>query len=45
VDFTVAQHYNLGSDKVAISGYDPVAYFTQSKALKGGKKLAQAIVE
>jgi YHS domain-containing protein len=40
VDFTVAQHYNLGSDKVAISGYDPVAYFTQSKALKGRKEIS-----
>jgi YHS domain-containing protein len=34
------KHYNLGPDKVAISGYDPVAYFTQSKALKGRKELS-----
>jgi len=34
------QHYNLGSDKVAISGYDPVAYFTQGKALKGRKEIS-----
>jgi thioredoxin-dependent peroxiredoxin len=32
-------HYNLTADKVAISGYDPVAYFTQSKALQGRKEL------
>lgn len=32
------QHYNLGSDKVAISGYDPVAYFTENKAVKGRKE-------
>ncbi len=30
------KHYNL-SNKVAIQGYDPVAYFLQSKALKGKK--------
>ena len=29
------QQYNLGSDKVALAGYDPVGYFTQNKALKG----------
>ena len=33
------QHYNLGTDKVAISGYDPVAYFTQGKAIKGRKEV------
>ena len=33
------QHYNLGADKVAIAGYDPVGYFTQSKALKGRKEI------
>ena len=33
------QHYNLGAEKVAISGYDPVGYFTQSKALKGRKEI------
>jgi len=34
------QHYNLGADKVAISGYDAVAYFTQGKALKGRKEIS-----
>lgn len=29
------KHYNLGSDKLALSGYDPVGYFTAGKALKG----------
>lgn len=29
------KHYNLGADKVALSGYDPVGYFTAAKALKG----------
>jgi peroxiredoxin Q/BCP len=27
--------YNLPNDKVALSGYDPVPYFTQTKAVKG----------
>lgn len=34
------QHYNLGPDKVAIGGYDPVAYFTPGKALKGRKEIS-----
>ena len=34
------RHYNLGPDKVAIGGYDPVAYFTQGKALKGRKEIS-----
>lgn len=34
------QHYNLGADKVAINGYDPVAYFTQGKAIKGRKEIS-----
>ena len=34
------QHYNLGADKVAISGYDPVSYFTQGKALKGRREIS-----
>lgn len=34
------QHYNLGPDKVAIKGYDPVAYFTPGKALKGLKEFS-----
>jgi YHS domain-containing protein len=33
------QHYNLGKDKVALSGYDPVGYFTLNKALKGRKEI------
>ena len=34
-------HFNL-TDKVAIHGYDPVAYFKQKKAVKGKKELAAA---
>ncbi len=34
-----AKEYNL-DNKVAIQGYDPVAYFTQKKALKGKSALA-----
>ena len=34
-----AKEYNL-ENKVAIQGYDPVAYFTQKKALKGKTTLA-----
>jgi YHS domain-containing protein len=35
-------HYNLGKEKLAIEGYDPVAYFTEGggKATKGKKELA-----
>ncbi len=33
------KHFNL-EGTVAISGYDPVAYFTQKKAVKGNKELA-----
>jgi peroxiredoxin Q/BCP len=32
-------HYNLGADKVAIGGYDPVAYVTRGSALKGRKDI------
>lgn len=32
-------HFNL-ENKVAIQGYDPVAYFKQGKAVKGKKNLA-----
>lgn len=32
-------HFNL-ENKVAIQGYDPVAYFKQGKAIKGKKDLA-----
>ena len=34
-----AKHFNLEKG-VAIQGYDPVAYFTQSKAVKGNKELS-----
>jgi YHS domain-containing protein len=34
-----ATHFNL-EKKVAIQGYDPVAYFTQKKAVKGKKEIA-----
>ncbi|MBL7703390.1 MAG: YHS domain-containing protein [Ferruginibacter sp.] len=33
------KHFNLDNG-LAIKGYDPVAYFTQSKAVKGKKELA-----
>lgn len=33
------KHINI-EDGVAIKGYDPVAYFTQGKAVKGKKELA-----
>lgn len=33
------KHFNL-DEGVAIKGYDPVAYFTQNKAVKGKKELA-----
>jgi YHS domain-containing protein len=33
------KEFNL-ENKVAIQGYDPVAYFTQKKAVKGKKELA-----
>lgn len=29
------KNYNIGSNKLAIEGYDPVAYFSQHKAVKG----------
>jgi peroxiredoxin Q/BCP len=32
--------YHLPADKVALSGYDPVAYFTPSKALKGSAEIS-----
>jgi len=31
-------HYNLGADKVALKGYDPVGYITKNQALKGSKE-------
>lgn len=33
------KHFNLEKG-IAIQGYDPVAYFTQNKAVKGSKKIA-----
>jgi len=33
------KHYNL-ENKVAIQGYDPVAYFKNSKAVKGKKEIS-----
>lgn len=33
------KHFNLEKG-IAISGYDPVAYFTQNKAVKGNKEMA-----
>jgi YHS domain-containing protein len=33
-----ATPFNVDSDGVAIKGYDPVAYFTMSKPVKGNKK-------
>ncbi len=36
----VPKHYNLGADALALQGHDPVAYFTQGKALKGEKTLS-----
>ena len=34
------RHYNLSADKVALGGYDPVAYFTKNQALKGRKEIS-----
>ena len=37
----VAVHsYNLGPDNVALSGYDPVRYFTDKTATKGSKEIS-----
>jgi len=33
------KHFNIDNG-IAINGYDPVAYFTQNKAIKGKKELA-----
>lgn len=38
--FQRAKHYNL-EGKLAIEGYDPVAYFKQGKAIKGKPGLAE----
>jgi YHS domain-containing protein len=37
-----AKHFNLEKGAVAIQGYDPVAYFTQNKAVKGSKQFASS---
>lgn len=34
------QQYNIANDGLAIKGFDPVAYFTQQKAVKGKKEFA-----
>jgi YHS domain-containing protein len=34
------KHFNTSKNQLAISGYDPVAYFTQNKAVEGKKELA-----
>lgn len=34
------EEFNLTRDGVAIKGYDPVAYFTEGRALKGSKEWA-----
>jgi YHS domain-containing protein len=36
------KQYNIASDGLAIKGFDPVAYFTQQKAVKGKKEFAIA---
>lgn len=36
------QHYNLGADKIALAGYDPVSYFTAGQPAKGRKELSAA---
>lgn len=33
------KHYNLGADRVALLGYDPVAYLVQNRASKGSRLL------
>ena len=39
VDATRKKNFNL-SKQVAISGYDPVAYFTQAKAIEGSRNIS-----
>ena len=34
------KHFNLSEAGIAIQGYDPVAYFSQKKAIKGKKEMA-----
>jgi YHS domain-containing protein len=40
VTTTRKKHFNLTSSSLAISGYDPVAYFKINKAVKGKKDLS-----
>lgn len=37
---TRVKQYNLSKNNLAIQGYDPIAYFTQNKAVKGNKDYA-----
>ena len=32
-------HYNLGSDRLALAGYDPVSYFNQKSPVKGNAQI------
>lgn len=34
-----AKHYNVSKSGLAIEGYDPVAYFTEGKAVEGKKEI------
>jgi len=34
-----AHHYNLGANSLGLSGYDPVSYFTSSRAEKGSPQI------
>ena len=36
--FAFAQNLNVNSKNVVLDGYDPVAYFTKNKAVKGNSK-------
>lgn len=36
------RQYNVPASRLAIEGYDPVAYFTENKAVKGNKSYAVA---
>lgn len=35
----IKKHYNISKQSLAIEGYDPVAYFTNNKAIKGNKEM------
>ena len=39
IDATRKKNFNL-SKQIAISGYDPVAYFTQAKAIEGSRNIS-----